>query len=1156
MERFDISNFKLGQHYVIQASAGTGKTYQVRKIVRELLLKAKDVNLENILIVTYTEKATNELKTRIREEVKELYDELLAKNADPELIEKIHKNLLAVDKAPIYTIHGFCNAIISEFALTLNLPLNMEMCDQERLDRFIDLYIRDGELGDLIKRLSLIGRIDSDDIESLQKLFKKFANTYYLSSNLDEDESVISFKVVENEDLILNYAFAKTEEDVYNAISDLKDDLNYLYSTNCEHKIAFADDIKTHLFDGFDYNGKKFKETNKLLKNDPRTLEIFYKINKLKQAKLNKQVKVALSSKYCVQFYKDWLKEKETNKVQEFSDIIRNVKESIQGPVLEKIKGRFKYGIIDEFQDTNHLQFTIFSNIFLTDDEHSLIVVGDPKQSIYSFQGTDLQVYKNAINVIINKQGEMTSLNKNFRSSPEMVNVANKIFKHLALEDFYDAGNRNIKEDKFQYVATFDGKPLKALFTTKDKCDKYNFASTVIDFILSCCKKDEQGKTRLQLGTNINGVITYRNVTYKDFVFVGKKRTEFEEIIKLLKRVGIPYIMQKDGSLFSNIEALNWIILLRAINAKNFTGNNRKLFKKTLFTDFFGKNVHDLGSIHYERDDNHEMELIKLWKEKYVKNKLWENLIEDIISSSYLLSNLSRISDQNSLNKYRQIGDYCIEYLYNNHTLDDLIRNLTSLNNGATADDEDGGIVKKATNSSCVSLITMHSSKGLQFPIVICASGYKKAANNQTPIYIFHETGKKGLVLSFKKTNEYDKEVQEELNRLYYVAFTRSQYLLMIANPDKVLDKLDIPVFDALEAFYLEDDQLQLHEEIEVKEADIQNFRQINNEIISQTSVNDQNEKQAQIEKINHIKKIKNSISTFKHSYSTLSHGKHDTSYDDDLLLVEQEGEGGDDLSGFDINSKQINSSKYQEIEPLKLSKDYPKGASVGNALHTVFEDIDFTNYKDEVKQVIISKFLNEGIKANENWVDETLVMVDNVLSADLPVIKGSEFTNETFKLNSIPNVDKKAEEEFNFNVLDERLHNYLNGFVDLIFRRGDYYSILDWKSDKLNDVDFESYSSLEDLKSHTDKKYSIQRVLYTYCLINWLKNLVAKLENESEEDYEERIFKQHYGGIYYIYLRGCISGTSNGVYAQTWSSFNDVKEAFKKIVKERMVKR
>jgi exodeoxyribonuclease V beta subunit len=294
------------------------------------------------------------------------------------------------------------------------------------------------------------------------------------------------------------------------------------------------------------------------------------------------------------------------------------------------------------------------------------------------------------------------------------------------------------------------------------------------------------------------------------------------------------------------------------------------------------------------------------------------------------------------------------------------------------------------------------------------------------------------------------------------------------------------------------------------------------------------------------IKKDKKKLSGYKHSYSTLSHGHDDSSFEDEEFILDKEGSESVGLAKFDKKALPIEGKYDSNLEAISLPNDYPKGSLLGNALHEVFEDSDFTNYDSNLSNLIAYKFINQGLEAKDSFISATKEMVGRVLNADLPEINGNQKTGNYFKLSSIEDKDKLAESEFLFNFVNEKLVNYLNGFVDLIFKRGEYYSILDWKSDKLNDEDFESFTSLEDIKKHVDNSYSIQRVLYSYCLINWLKNFYKELTLEE-------IFNKHFGGIYYVFLRGCNEDTSNGVYAQTWSSYQDIEDAFNEIIKDRL---
>ena len=124
-------------------------------------------------------------------------------------------------------------------------------------------------------------------------------------------------------------------------------------------------------------------------------------------------------------------------------------------------------------------------------------------------------------------------------------------------------------------------------------------------------------------------------------------------------------------------------------------------------------------------------------------------------------------------------------------------------------------------------------------------------------------------------------------------------------------------------------------------------------------------------------------------------------------------------------------------------------------------------------------------------------------------------------------------------------LKNYCNGFIDLVFKRNingnDVYSVLDWKSDSF---EASQYSDGELLKKHTDDRYSIQRVLYSYSLIKWLASFY-------KDESETQIFENHFGGIYYAYVRGCHADTCSGIYARTWKNWQELENTFKQILKD-----
>ena len=143
---------------------------------------------------------------------------------------------------------------------------------------------------------------------------------------------------------------------------------------------------------------------------------------------------------------------------------------------------------------------------------------------------------------------------------------------------------------------------------------------------------------------------------------------------------------------------------------------------------------------------------------------------------------------------------------------------------------------------------------------------------------------------------------------------------------------------------------------------------------------------------------------------------------------------------------------------------------------------------------------------------------------------------------------DRTSEAEFNF-MLEKfssapEIRNYFNGFIDLLFVRNvggrEVYSLLDWKSDTLAD-----YSETE-TANHSVEKYSVQMVLYSYCLVKWLKTFPKYSSMDDNE-----IYKNHFGGIYYVYLRGTKAGTDNGIFSLRWDNWDMLYNKFKEFSDE-----
>ena len=1134
MNKFNIDKFNSKKNYVIEASAGTGKTYNIVEIVKKLVNEENE-DLNEILIVTYTEKAAGELKDRIRKGLNN-------KNID-------------VDNAPIYTIHSFCQNSIKEFGLSADLPMHLNVIDENEVKDFAEDYIRKGEM---LTDISNFYKYGVENPNSIVDSLCEALNKYYLSSDGSEDETIISIEKIDYQLYLDLYQLMYQKysfDDVCEKIPEIHKNYKILDNSSNPKIAKYAFGIKESYLNQFKVNGRIYKETVFQTASDEEE-KAFLFFKNLKDL-LKEKIHSILTAKYLKDFYLKWQDKKESNKTQTFNDMIRYVREAVlsNDDFRLKLQKKYKRAIIDEFQDTNQKQFDIFKSIFMSDNNHKIIVVGDPKQSIYSFQGADVNVYMDAVKAIVNGGGEFCVLNKNYRSTKEMVSSCNKLFQNYNFDGtrFNDTEYLNLEEDEDIHEVKYNGSLSKAFWiaTTPEHglIKENDFPLVAVQRIIDCCSKDRNGKTKLQI-KHKGG--EFKNVSFKDFAVLVRTSSEIKYIEKALKNAGIPYLRYKDKKLFLGKECADYIAVLNALVTPDYTGHNRKILKKALFTNFFGYSLEMINSEYFNIDDREEIQNINEWK-RHILSRNWEDLFDSIIVDSKLTENLKTLKEIQSLAIYKQIGNYCIEYLSKGKSLEELIRNLNNLskNDNSDADDEEGVIVEKSTDFDCVQIMTMHASKGLQFPVVIAVGGFK-GPFNFGKAFNYHlvdeDTNESKQILTFAKKDEVKREELAEWKRLFYVAFTRAEFVLMLPCYPKYCCSIGYKLKDNPHPDFL---SYSLHKYIKENPDDFEyiiddnttyaKLRKESKKILG-SKESDEKSKDKQVSILKEIIKEGYQRKTTKHSYSSLS---HDKVIIDELIDPELENKEGlieEGLSMFDKFNKVVPAMYDETVDPIMIPGNYPRGAKLGTALHEVFEGLDFTNYQENLDAIIAKRFNKVGISPKEEWIEATKDIVTNVLEATLPIINGSRVIDGSFTLSSIPFEDKLDEVEFNFNILNEKLKDYCNGFVDMIFKRGEYYSIVDWKSDKLNDI-FDSYSNTVSLSSHVNDSYSIQRVLYSYCLIKWLK---ISMPNETYQS----IFEKHFGGVYYVFLRGCNSGVGNGVYAQTWDSWDELEKSYNHIIK------
>lgn len=1051
----------------IKASAGTGKTYTIIEEVTKMVTD-ESIPIQEILIVTYTEKAVGELKERIR--------------------KALEKNCINAEDSRIFTIHSFCQRVLEDYAVLAGQPAELELIDDSEIEQFVDNWLR----------------------SSLPENVEKYLET-------------------------------DSKDGIRKKVNDLKRDLVKALS---EYNTAMEIESESEW--------EKDKEKD--------YIRLFSEKDLLKK------------------LYKEWQEKKAGRKVQTYSDMIGFVWDRIAGnrknlKLIDALREKYAGAIIDEFQDTNRYQWDIFKELFFGVKDKFLFVVGDEKQSIFGFQGADLKVYHVAeeeYKAISDKRDNEDVLKYNWRSSQKMIEECNEFFSG----GFFEGSKNSFTDSSFPVADKYSKEPElcgKELFPfwfyesgndETEYCNEHEFADFAVKRILFCCSPDSQDPTKTNLRipelrkktpkdpknyAKDENSWHLRNVDFSDFAILARTSTEMGAIESALRRENIPYTRYKDRNLFNSMECQHWISLLNAIDADDFSGKNRAILSEALFTKFFDISLADSVSSDFDSPTNPCRNVIWDWHELAEKRK-WADLIDSVFEKTHIEHRLSSEGKIQSLSRFRQIGMYVLEVLYENAcSLEDVIRILTKK---MTQKPDEGDLVERGTDRECVQVMTIHASKGLEFPVVIPVAGFKGRFTAIPHVYTYYnESDKKIMSFSANGNTKHWEAYQDELKRLFYVAYTRAQFLIILprySEPQKYKEDFDF-LRKSINK-YIENHKENVNERI---------FSPISSKPSNLNQFFDNNDSELIEGRVTGL----SPLLTTKYSYSSLAPRKNRKS--DNLEFAPEDGRHPEDDNGE--NDSDDSDTPQSAVDPNPIAPKYPKGSSAGNAVHTIFELADFScfgNFKSfedlsedpSFRNLVRESFWKESFDIDEedskNILKQTASYVWNTLNARLPFMLGGSVDYEkAFNLKEICSEDRFAEKEFHLNSVSDAVfvRNYCMGYMDLVFRRNvkgeEIFSILDWKTDTRFDGKQIDYADRKCVNSVVDSEYNIQRTLYSYCLIKWLLGFGKYGKTEQE------VFDKHFGGIYYVMIRGCEKDTDKGIYPHYWHSWDDLVREYNDII-------
>ncbi|WP_217531735.1 exodeoxyribonuclease V subunit beta [Vibrio metschnikovii] len=1158
----DPLTFPLHGARLIEASAGTGKTFTIAALYLRLLLghgnadtrHPTPLTVDQILVVTFTEAATAELRDRIRQRIHQARIAFLRGSSDDPVIQGlladyadrpgVAKVLLQaerqMDEAAVYTIHGFCQRMLTQNAFESGSRFSNEfVTDESQLKAQVvadywrrQFYPLPLNLAAEVRRLwpspqALLDKIGGyltgapltlsveamkgdltalyhDGLSRIADLKQQWlASCRDLPSSIQDSDLHAATKKALLTRLELLNVWANQPHHQFDLPSELSD----FAQSALEAKAKKGNPPQHALFTIIE----QFLQTPISLAAPLLAHAILHCRDRLAEAKAQKQ----------------WLS---------FDDLLTQLSAAIDhdqlGLLTERIRTLYPVAMIDEFQDTDPLQYSIFSRIYLPQAECGLLMIGDPKQAIYGFRGADIFTYIKARQQV----SAHYTLGTNWRSSAQMVSAVNQLFSSSTSPFMYDqdipflpvAASPNA--DKRQWL--LNGHRQPALTYWLQEADKPIPKTEYLSCMAKACASQIQ--TILSAAQHQQAYFEtgkgQKIVQAGDIAVLVRTGNEGRMIKQALAEQGIAsvYLSNRD-SVFSSDVAQDLQRLVQAV----LTPDDDRTLRACLASPLFAFDAASLDALNndelvWENAVNEFKAYRQLWIERGVLP-----MLRSVMSKRHLAERwLEEQNGDRLLTDFMHIGELLQQARQEIESDHGLLRWLAQ----AISDAEQGiggrdeQIQRLESEQNLVQIVTIHKSKGLEYDLVFLpfVAGYREASEGK-----YYDSVNDQTVLDITDSSaaleQADKERLAEDLRLLYVALTRAVYGCFIGlAPLRNGRSTKEPTGVHLSAIgYL----LQNGQETGIAELHSALNAQVRDAIVVTAPPLLQSEPFTALVAEKPILKAQTLHTHIdRHwrltSYSALVKHSSKLAYDEASL----------EISGFDIDS---GDEQHQALllEPERSIFTFPRGATPGTFLHSLFEVVEFTESasSDENQQRIIALMEREQIELE--WLPVLQQLVDTVLATPLD--------GKALRLNQKNAQQRLVEMEFLLPVevlsapaLNRIIQRYdplsakagelgfypvqgmLKGFIDLVFEHQGKYYLLDWKSNHLGD-EIGAYHGERLKAAMVEHRYDLQYQLYALALHRFLRSRLA--------DYD---YQRHFGGVYYLFLRGIDGHSEHGIFS------------------------
>ncbi|MGB3724258.1 MAG: UvrD-helicase domain-containing protein, partial [Glaciecola sp.] len=1108
----------LHSRHLIEASAGTGKTYNITRIYVRLLVE-KQLSVQQILVMTFTEAATEEIRQRIATFINDLlqqwdtkpceFSQSLQGNCDP-VQAKLTLELAALelDLASIYTIHGFCQRVLTRFGLSMGTPQDATL----KTD-FSHILLRcvEDSLLSLCRHTEKFALLQQKNWHEPKRFLQEFMSLLLSPQHLQLNES--------SQEALLSSLYHM----LHHAWEDLlpeRQNLVRLYDEHCEAllcglKASPANEKKIRLeieqasqwleqadfIDADNYLNTLTEWVNGSLKNDdfvPKAyknllstarlknirascdvdaqhplLTSFQRINdQLQEAgfsatgknALNKAILASETFAVVYEVVQDIQQRVAFHKIQHkvigFDDLIVSVASALSDgndDLINTLRGDYPVALVDEFQDTDAYQYRILDTLYPRSSMHyMLVMIGDPKQAIYSFRGGDIFTYLHAKKEADHKWNMST----NYRSSKALIHAYNRLFFGKPLPTALHKNDHaerplptcaNLFDYGIEYhvIDAPDDQSAAPQLLDTNKAQSDSAMTFVVPSASRIKTRNEQSNRAVTKETSVKlqnaellnwfaqetirllatAKITQnneqRNVQPEDIAILVRDGKQAKLVKQAFSDKGLATVYLSEKSpLFKSVHAHNVYWLLTALQQPNKTSIRRALTTGLLVPRSQGNNE----AIRLLENDEHP-----LWETIYNRvsdySFLWLQegiyaLIQSITQQLNAQGVGGTIIDaERSLTNYLHVAEELAKAEITERRPLQLLNWLQQqITNGEALETSQ---LRLESDNKLIKIVTQHKSKGLEYPIVFLPFANQVNAFPMGNVLSYHNHQAQSRIQlgwSPEASVNYNREQLAEDMRLLYVALTRPilrTYIGMAGsvktNSSALMRALGIAVESSQE---YEDLGAWLRQQIICSLSDINHHFTVCDAGI----IPEQCDYNAQLNVHNAACLPFNS--TINNAWQVTSFTQMSKAFTS--IDVEQQKHTSISFQRDDemTDSSQASDTTDVTNEAVHYAFLFPKGPDAGNYLHDLLEWIDFSA-SDLEQQVITQGPHAKGVhQIGSHQIDthQMSVWLRDILHAPLP--KSDCDHNDAFCLAQLTEQQVLKEAEFYFSLQDVNLHD------------------------------------------------------------------------------------------------------------------------------------